>query len=263
MASNPGKTGRSGWWSRIILVLGIASVAVPLAAAIGAGQGYWSAFAGLGILRLVFLISLGVILLTLILLILYRKQGRGFMLPTLAGLVLMLGYTGYIGFHVVKAGSLPRIHDVSTDLADPPAFAELELRKDNLAEIPGRGDPEFAGMDARERWVHLHKGAYGDIRPVTVALPVADTVKLAEKLASERGWEIALADPEGGRLEATDTVALFRFKDDVVLRVRPGEAENTAVVDMRSVSRIGISDLGVNAKRVRGFLKDLQDRAGS
>jgi uncharacterized protein (DUF1499 family) len=59
------------------------------------------------------------------------------------------------------------------------------------------------------------------------------------------------------RLEATDRSALFRFKDDIVLRVRPTDTGEGSIVDMRSVSRVGVSDLGVNAKRVRSFLADL------
>ena len=63
--------------------------------------------------------------------------------------------------------------------------------------------------------------------------------------------------PEEGRFEATETSAFFQFKDDVVLRVRPSETGERSIVDMRSVSRVGISDLGMNAKRVRAFLADL------
>ncbi len=63
--------------------------------------------------------------------------------------------------------------------------------------------------------------------------------------------------PEEGRFEATETSAFFQFKDDVVLRVRPSETGEGSIVDMRSVSRVGVSDLGMNAKRVRAFLADL------
>jgi uncharacterized protein (DUF1499 family) len=60
-----------------------------------------------------------------------------------------------------------------------------------------------------------------------------------------------------GTLEATDTTFFFRFKDDVVVRARPAPGGGT-LVDMRSISRVGGSDVGVNAKRVRAFLADLQ-----
>ena len=76
-------------------------------------------------------------------------------------------------------------------------------------------------------------------------------------LAKERGWTVAADMPAEGRLVATATTALFRFKDDIVLRVRPTEDGRGSIVDMRSVSRVGQSDIGVNAKRVRKFLADL------
>jgi uncharacterized protein (DUF1499 family) len=83
----------------------------------------------------------------------------------------------------------------------------------------------------------------------------------AEQLARERGWAVAGVDPAAGTLEATATTLFFRFKDDVVLRVRSDlERPGGSVVDMRSISRVGGSDIGVNAKRVRRFLADLQER---
>jgi len=86
---------------------------------------------------------------------------------------------------------------------------------------------------------------------------VNEVMVKAERLAKARGWDIAVYVPAQGRLEATETSALFRFKDDIVLRVRPTENGTGSIIDMRSVSRVGQSDLGVNAKRVKAFLADL------
>ena len=80
-------------------------------------------------------------------------------------------------------------------------------------------------------------------------------MRRAAALARERGWEVALAESE--RVEATDTSIFFRFKDDVVVRIRPAPAGGS-LVDMRSISRVGGSDVGMNAKRIRAFLADLQ-----
>ena len=49
----------------------------------------------------------------------------------------------------------------------------------------------------------------------------------------------------------------FGFKDDVVVRVREN-AEGGSLVDVRSVSRVGRSDLGVNAKRIGAILQGLR-----
>jgi uncharacterized protein (DUF1499 family) len=83
---------------------------------------------------------------------------------------------------------------------------------------------------------------------------------LAHDVARELGWEIVAVDPEAGRVEATATTLWFGFKDDVVVRVRPGQTG--ATVDVRSISRVGGGDLGANAARVRAFLERLSDRAG-
>jgi uncharacterized protein (DUF1499 family) len=88
-------------------------------------------------------------------------------------------------------------------------------------------------------------------------MPVAEVIAKAERLAKVRGWEIAVVDPIEGRMEATETSRFFAFKDDVVIRVRPTEDGTGSIVDMRSISRVGVSDLGMNAKRVRSFIADL------
>ncbi|HJR53568.1 MAG TPA: DUF1499 domain-containing protein, partial [Gemmatimonadota bacterium] len=56
-----------------------------------------------------------------------------------------------------------------------------------------------------------------------------------------------------GRIEATATTPWFGFKDDVVVRIRP-EAGGSRV-DVRSVSRVGRSDVGTNARRIEEYLE--------
>ena len=69
------------------------------------------------------------------------------------------------------------------------------------------------------------------------------------------GWQIVDANAREGRIEATATTFWFGFKDDVVVRIVP--APGGSRVDVRSVSRVGVSDVGANAKRVRDFLQKL------
>ncbi|MGH7421143.1 MAG: DUF1499 domain-containing protein, partial [Candidatus Rokuibacteriota bacterium] len=78
----------------------------------------------------------------------------------------------------------------------------------------------------------------------------------AVDVARGLGWEIVAVAPAEGRLEATDRTPWFGFRDDVVVRVRPDGAGSR--VDVRSVSRVGRSDLGTNARRIRGFLEALR-----
>jgi uncharacterized protein (DUF1499 family) len=113
------------------------------------------------------------------------------------------------------------------------------------------------GLTPEQRWAMVHQKDYGDIRSVRVNEQAATVIAKAERLAKARGWDVAISMPAEGRLEATETSAFFQFKDDVVLRVRPSDTGEGSIVDMRSVSRVGQSDLGMNAKRVRSFLADL------
>ena len=172
-----------------------------------------------------------------------RKGNKGRAIVALIGSLVFLGW---LGSEIAEGRDYPPIHDVTTDLADPPAFVLLPLDEDNLR-----------GLDGEDQWRTLHAEAYGDIGPIRVGSPPAEVIREAARLAQERGWEIAGADPANGRLEATDTVSFYRFHDDVVLTARAVDGGGSRV-DMRSVSRVGVSDLGYNAKRVRSFLAELE-----
>ena len=87
-------------------------------------------------------------------------------------------------------------------------------------------------------------------------MPPDRALARAEAAARALGWKIVAAAPGQGRLEATATTRWFGFKDDVVVRVTP--ASGGSRVDIRSVSRVGKSDLGVNARRIRAFLAALR-----
>jgi uncharacterized protein (DUF1499 family) len=174
-----------------------------------------------------------------------RNKG-GLMKAALIGLLLSGGQAGFMVSRAVIGSKVPPIHDITTDLANPPAFAKLKLGVDNLR-----------GVDSVENWKALHAKAYGDLKPIVVTKASATVIANAERLAKERGWAVANADSDVGLMEATASVSLIKFQDDVVVRVTPTEDGRGSRVDMRSVSRVGISDLGVNAKRIREFLAAL------
>lgn len=163
-----------------------------------------------------------------------------------AALLLALPFVLFIASRPLVARDIPPIHDVTTDLAEPPQFRSLPLRPDNLA-----------GTGSLAAWRRIHAAGYADIQPVTIPRRAADVLSDARKLATARGWNIARYDVTAGALEATASTSYIRFKDDVVVRVRPSADGTQSIVDMRSVSRVGISDFGVNAKRIREFLGDL------
>jgi len=143
--------------------------------------------------------------------------------------------------------ALPAIHDISTDLDRPPAFtAGVPLRAGapNPMAYPG---PEVA---AKQR------AGYPDLGPILVARPLAATYRAALAVVAELGWELVVASPGTRRIEATDTTAWFGFTGDIVVRIQP--AGDGARVDVRSRSRVGRSDLGANAERIRRFRTRLQ-----
>lgn len=171
------------------------------------------------------------------------RPGFGF---ALAGLALGVIAFGMPVALLQKARSVPPIHDISTDTETPPTFvAVLPLRKD--AANPA----EYGGAEiARQQ----HQ-AYPDIQPAIVALAAQQAYARALQEAQAMGWTIVATAPESGRIEATDTTPWFGFKDDIVIRV--SAQGNASRVDIRSVSRVGRSDMGKNAQRIRDFLQRL------
>ncbi|MDX1591724.1 MAG: DUF1499 domain-containing protein [Balneolaceae bacterium] len=152
-------------------------------------------------------------------------------------------------YWMTQARSVPPIHDITTDIDNPPQFsAMVRLRED--APNP----PEYAGEETAE----AQREAYPYIQPLMLQAGVQEVMDVAVELIEDRGWELVAINRKDYRIEATEKLAWFGFKDDVVLRFT--ETENGTRVDMRSKSRIGRSDVGVNANRIERFLSDLENR---
>lgn len=254
-------------WPRWIVyaaaAVGIGAPLVALALALMTGARWIDWRIGLGSLvplSQAAMVAMGVALVAMLLLAL-RRRWRELRLP-LATVVIAAIFVGIVAYNLGKARIAPPIHDVTTDIVDPPRFRTLGLREDNLDTVPVPPDSELAGLDNVSRWRLLHLHHYGDIGPVIVPASVPATVEAARQLVEGRGWELAASEPATGRVEATATVSIYRFKGDVVLRITPNPDGPGSIVHMRSVSRVGVSDLGVNAARVRDFLADLEERLG-
>jgi uncharacterized protein (DUF1499 family) len=251
-------TKPKGGSGKVVLWLGLAAPVIALIGALGSAWGFWGF--GRGFLGLAGAFVLAVLAVAIGAGIGARNKKKGIAAPKLyrwAGMAIGLGMIAWLANLAILAFTVPAIHDISTDLADPPQFQMLALRPDNWDAVPGADDSSMKGMGPQQRWEVIHRNSYADIRTVRINQPMAEVVMKAERLAKNRGWAVAVADQAQGRMEATDTSTFFRFKDDVVLRVRATEDGKGSVVDMRSVSRVGVSDLGMNAKRVRTFLADL------
>ena len=169
-----------------------------------------------------------------------------------AGLAVMALLAGLVAAGIPygwqrRAQSVPPIHDITTDLENPPSFeAIVPLRADAPNSLER---PPILTQQQRE--------GYPDLAPVTLTEPPDQVYTRALAVAQDMGWEIVGADQASGRIEATDTTQFFGFKDDVVVRLTPWGGGTR--VDVRSVSRVGRSDVGTNAARIRDFLERLQD----
>lgn len=260
MAEQPGRKPHPiiTWISRIGVVLGIGAPVTAVAMALGTGAGMIDWQTSLGSLRNLTYAAMAGGGLSLVALIglMVGKHWKRLLWPIIA-IAMAVGFVGYASYSFGKAATVPPIHDITTDLSNPPEFDVLTLRADNRESVPDGGRPELEALDNAARWRVWHEEAYADIQPILVPVSVPDAVAAAEQLVTDRGWELAIADPASGRVEATATVSIYRFKDDVVLRITPNPEGEGSVVNMRSVSRVGTSDLGVNGDRVRAFLADL------
>ena len=245
--------------SRIAALLAIGGLVSALIAAVGSGSGAWPFGTGFIILRYAFFAAVAGGVLAVGAMILRWHRVTGFSWLDIVSLTAALLFSVFLLGQIFTARSVPAIHDVATDIDNLPRFTTLQVRADNLANIPNDGRPDLAALDPANRWKALHRQAYGDLVPLRVPASVDQTVGRAEALARKRGWAIAKVDRAAGVVEATATSLFFRFKDDVVVRVRPDPLRRGgAVVDMRSISRVGGSDVGVNAERIRSFLADLR-----
>lgn len=229
---------------------GILVSAIGAAAAAGAGigtrLGWWDFRLGFKVLNWAAYFGAAGATLSIAGAVLSRPglRRRGFPIGVL-GLVLGAVSFGVPAFWFGTAKKVPMIHDISTDTENPPGFVSiLALRKD--APNPSDyGGPEVAAKQM---------AAYPDIRPLPVPLPLPETYDAALAAARRMRWEIVGGDPADGRIEAVATTRWFGFKDDIVIRISP-TGDRECLLDIRSVSRVGRSDVGTNARRIRAFFK--------
>jgi uncharacterized protein (DUF1499 family) len=192
---------------------------------------------------------LAVVVAVLALIVSRRSRSRKGL--ALALVALLLGLAAYLLPWSWRRGAkgVPPIHDITTDFANPPPLAYSRALRDSLDINPWEYEGDSIAAQQRE--------AYPDIRPVMLALPPDSAYAAAYRAAREMGWEIVDASRERLTIEATDETPWFGFVDDVVIRVSP--ASGISRVDVRSVSRVGRGDMGLNAKRIRKYAAKLKE----
>lgn len=270
---------------RIAVILAwIVAIGVPvwfLATTMGGKFGLWEpldsfrhirAFAEYAIYA-----GLGVGAFTLILLIVSRLTGGAGSVAGFVGAILALaiGIAGTMAGNSVSrtAQSVPPIHDISTDLADPPQFSQamIDRRQQDGAtnsvdllskQVP---DAEWTGEWGGRSVTEVQAEAYPRIEPIGLRADPRTAFHAAMDVGRNMGWRITSSSEEALMFEGTAETFWIGFKDDVVVRVRAYEGEDApiaSIVDIRSVSRVGVSDLGANAERIREFEERLRNSVG-
>jgi uncharacterized protein (DUF1499 family) len=175
------------------------------------------------------------------------ERRRGFVAAVLA---LMIGVAAAWSpaQWLLQARAAPRINDVTTDTARPPAMVVAQQMRKGAANSPA-----YPG----ESTAVLQRAAYPDIAPIVLTVAPAEAFKRVDRVAMVLGWDVVARAPAEGRLEAVDTTDWFGLENDIVVRVR-AEGTTGSRVDIRSKSRVGDSDFGANARRIRAFTEELR-----
>ena len=233
---------------KIALALSLLALILLGASSLGVRAGWWAFPVGFKLLSGA--VACGGAALLLALIGLAVPKWRSGSVPTLVLSAVLGAGAAWFPLHMVQqAKSLPPIHDISTDLDNPPAFVAVLPLRVAAANPAVHGGAELAAAQ---------RSAYPDIAPLTLAVPAADAYARALARAKQMGWTIVAAVPADlseGRIEATATTFWFGFKDDVVVRIR--SVDGGSRIDVRSVSRVGKSDVGANAARIRAFFAAL------
>ena len=227
---------------RIALSLALLSIALLGLSGLGVRAGWWPFSFGFKLLGWVVGAGLAALVCALIGLVVPRWRASA--LTTLVLSILLGAGAAWFPLHMAQqAKVLPRIHDISTDLTHPPAFVAVLPLRANAANPAAHGGAEVAAAQ---------RLGYPDIQPLMLAVSADEAYVRALAAAHKMGWQIVAADPNSGRIEATATTFWFGFKDDVVVRI--SAIDGASRVDVRSVSRVGKSDVGANAARIRAYL---------
>jgi hypothetical protein len=241
---------------------GIGLALLALAAPLGVWLGMWDFRQGFSMLRsaqpFVMWITIGCAIVTILLLTLGKRaqlQQSSSLIKIAGAATIAAAIAWYVPQSYLPGSgvTIPPIHDISTDVTNPPAFVDV---------LPLRGttsNPTVYGTGNAQMTPEVHiqrqQEAYPDMVTQVFSEPVDQVFARALAAVESLGWELVSQVPSEGRIEATDTTFWFRFKDDIVIRIV--ETPEGTELDARSTSRVGVSDVGKNTARLRAFFAEL------
>ncbi|GAA6153111.1 DUF1499 domain-containing protein [Pseudoteredinibacter isoporae] len=233
------------WLIRLqVVLLGIVPLLILAyrSGALDLGKG----FLGSALLMLI-VSALGVLALLVVLYTLFAKNSslrNSSLIAVVIGALPLLAIMGTVG---LAAFSVPPIHDISTDTSRPPLFVSALVERSESDNSIDYNSEELPDIQAK---------SYPHIKPLRLSSSPADTFNKAKQVVENMGWAVQWEDAKTGHIEALVESAVFGFKDDVIIRIEP--SASGSVLDMRSASRVGVSDLGANAKRIQAFMDAMQ-----
>lgn len=226
------------WLRPLASVLALVALLTLALSGPGVRFGLWSYGTGITVFRYTAYLAVAAALVAAIALAMPRVRAGGVLLPMLALLVSLAVLYVPLQF-LQRARAVPPINDITTDTDNPPRYMTGERA------YPG-------GEFARQQ-----RAAYPDLAPVLLAVAPREAFARAVAAAEAMGWEVVGRDAAAGTIEAVDTTKWFGFKDDIAIRITP-TPEGGSRIDIRSKSRVGRSDLGTNAQRIRAYAERLK-----
>lgn len=229
--------------ARAVLIVGLLAPLLMLVGAGGTRFGAWDYETGLQFAFTAAFVAAAVLFVGAAVLVFALRTGRARQaFPIGAGLAASVLVLGVLGWQYHLAVSRPYIHDISTDREDPPTFAQVELRGEDANPL-----------DYNRNIAHLQAVHYPHLNTIRSSLDQAESFARAAMVAEDLGWRVVYEARDGSGLQATATTFWFGFTDDVAIRILAHE--DGSLVDLRSVSRVGVNDLGTNAARIERFIE--------
>ncbi len=221
------------------------AVSMLAAGIVGAHYRYTTPFTGFQMFLLGFLMGFVAVLLGLIGIFATRTPMRAPARPrAVIGTILGLLVITPILWIMLTGPKVPAINDITTDFDNPPEFVralQLNANHDRSMKYD------------RAKYADKQLNGYGPLAPLKMPEPPDDAFKAVQKTASQMpDWTITSANTSTRTIEGYATSALFHFNDDFIVQVRPGEGGGS-LLEMRSKSRDGIGDFGINHKRITDF----------
>ena len=223
------------WHKRIAVGLAMLAAALLVLSGVGVRAGLWPFRVGFGMFAGALVAGLAATGTALVALLVPRLRA-GAVSALLFALILGAASAALPLENLRRVKTLPYINDITTDTQAPPQFSQPRPYERHFAE--------------------LQKLGYPDLVPLELAVPPPQAFARAREAAHGLGWEIVAADEAAGRMEAVATTSWFGFKDDVAVRIVP--TAKGSRIDVRSRSRVGRSDIGANADRIRKFFSVLK-----